>query len=92
MCLPPLWGALTVGGSRLAGGSMAGVTDEGETAVTEEQVQQLQYFWLERGDLTRWIGFQAALADLAREHPEVLKAWQDYLTARMILDAVIKQL
>jgi len=49
---------------------------------------QLKYFWQERGNLERWVGWQTA-KDIP---PEVLKAHADYVTARNILDAVIEAL
>lgn len=44
----------------------------------DEAVEMLRYFWEEKGDPTRWTGWDAAKA----EFPLIAKAWDAYLEAR----------
>lgn len=60
--------------------------------LTDEDKRNISYFWTCKGDLERWSGWEAAKPALAREYPEVLKAWEDYKTSIQTLDAVVKLL
>lgn len=53
-------------------------------------INMLAYWWEERGDLERWARFNRE--HLAREFPAVLKAWDDYKTSRLELDAVVRDM
>lgn len=56
----------------------------------EDQISMLTYFWQEKGDLERWVGFDRE--KLGREFPAVLKAWDDYKASEAVLSAVIRDL
>jgi hypothetical protein len=48
----------------------------------------LRIFWDEKRDLERWAGFDRA--EVAAKYPEVLKAWDDYVLAGKLLNAVLQ--
>lgn len=50
--------------------------------------RSIQYFWQEKGDLERFTGFDREY--LAREFPEVLKAWDNYKFSRVVLGALVR--
>lgn len=52
----------------------------------------LKYFWEEKGNIERYVGFEAMKPKLQEQFPEVLKAWNDYKTSERIFDAVITSL
>lgn len=54
----------------------------------ESAASMLEYFWQEKGDIERWVGFDRDM--LAAEFPAVLKAWDDYKASRAVLDAVVR--
>ena len=56
----------------------------------EDAINMLAYFWEEKGDLERWTDFDRE--HLARDFPAVLKAWDDYKTSRLVLDAVVRDM
>lgn len=56
----------------------------------EETARLLAYFWESKGDIEGWSGFDRET--VAREFPAVLKAWDDYKTSRLVLDAVIRDM
>lgn len=62
------------------------------TPLTDEDKSDIVYFWREKGDLTRLCSWERIKPALAREYPEVLKAWEDYRTSIRTLNAVIRNL
>ncbi len=60
--------------------------------LTEEDIRSISYFWLEKHDLERWAGWEEAKPAVARQFPELLKAWEDYKTNARTLDAVVKNM
>lgn len=56
----------------------------------EDAVNMLAYFWEEKGNLERWADFDRGY--LAQEFPAVLKAWDDYKSSRLVLDAVVRDM
>jgi len=60
--------------------------------LTEGDILNLQYFWEEKNDFERMIGFEELIPILEKEKPEVLKAWNDYKTSIKILDVLMKNL
>jgi hypothetical protein len=50
----------------------------------------LVYFWEEKGDLERFTGWEELQPALHLHHPEILKAWNDYKTAKRLLSAVLR--
>lgn len=63
-----------------------------KTTLTEQDLDNLEYFWQERKDLERLSNFEEIIPILEKEKPEVLKAWDDYKASRNILDLVIRNL
>ena len=65
-----------------------------KTMATEESreayADMMRYFWEEKGDIERYASFSRERT--ATEFPEVLKAWDDYNTARKVLSAVLRGL
>ena len=63
-----------------------------ENKLTEQDLNDLQYFWQEKEDLERLSTFERLIPILEKEKPEVLKAWNDYKSSKKILDIVIDSL
>ena len=63
-----------------------------DTPLTDEDKGDIVYFWQEKRDLSRLCSWERIKPAVAREYPEILKAWEDYLTAIRTLNAVVKQL
>ena len=61
-----------------------------EYKLTDEDLSSIAYFWLEKGDLERWTGWEQAKPAVARQYPEILKAWEDYKTSIRTMNAVVK--
>ena len=58
------------------------------TPIKDDDWNMLDYFWKEKGDVTRWCDwdkFKAAHPD----HP-VVEAWTRYKAAEAMLDVVVK--
>jgi len=60
--------------------------------LTEEQINDLKYFWEEKGDLERLYNFEELKPKIQEQFPELLKAWYDYKASIKIMDAVVKSL
>jgi hypothetical protein len=60
--------------------------------LTEQDLEDLKYFWQYKEDLERLSSFEKLLPLIEKEKPEVLKAWNDYKTSRKILDIVMNNL
>ena len=60
--------------------------------ITKDEIVMLQYFWEEKGNIERYIGFEVLKPKLEKQFPEVLKAWNDYKASERILDAVMSTL
>jgi hypothetical protein len=56
----------------------------------DSELDTLQYFWKAKGDLRRYTGWDVLHAELAARRPDILKAWNDYKAAEMILTAVLE--
>lgn len=53
-----------------------------------ELASSLQYFWTEKGDITRASDFDREA--VRREFPGVLMAWDNYVTARLVMEEMVK--
>lgn len=60
--------------------------------LTEEQIQDLKYFWLEKGDLERYCDFELLKPQIQEQIPELIKAWNDYKASIKILNLVVENL
>lgn len=58
--------------------------------MTENDLNMIDYFWFEKEDIERWSSWKERLPIIQSTHPEIVKAWEDYKTARRLLGAVIK--
>lgn len=56
--------------------------------VTQSDVDNIQFFMESRGDPSRYVDFDR----IAKERPELRKAYDDWITAKKILRAVVKSL
>ena len=60
--------------------------------LTEEEINDLKYFWEDKGDLERYCHFEGLKPKIQQQFPELLKAWYDYKASIGIMNAVIKNL
>ena len=60
--------------------------------LTQEQIEDLKYFWLDLGDLERYCDFEKLKPQIQEEFPELLKAWNDYKMSIKILNLVTRSL
>jgi hypothetical protein len=60
------------------------------SGMTEEDLNMLDYFWFQKEDIERWSSWKERRGIIQQSHPEIVKAWDDYQTARRILSAIIK--
>jgi hypothetical protein len=60
--------------------------------LTEEEINDLAYFWEDKGDLERYCYFEDLKPKIQQQFPELLKAWYDYKASVGIMNAVIKNL
>ena len=60
--------------------------------ITEEDLNLIRYFWEEKGDLTRWHAWEEKSASLWKEYPVLMSAWEQYIRAYTVLNAVVKDL
>lgn len=56
----------------------------------EQELDMLRYFWTEKGDVERYVGWKELQPVLAARRPDILKAWNDHKAAEMILSAVLE--
>jgi len=56
----------------------------------QDMLWALTYYWEENGDIERWSSFDRE--KVAAEFPELLKAWDDYVTAQKVMNAVVRGL
>lgn len=55
-------------------------------------IRVIKYFWLERGDLARMSNWKELEVQLKIEHPEIVDAWQRYVSAEHTLTTLVKAL
>lgn len=60
--------------------------------LTNEEKQDLIYFWEETGDLERYCHFEKLLPKINNEFPELLNAWYSYKNSITLLDTMIEKL
>ena len=56
----------------------------------EGEVATLRYFWQEKGDVTRYVGWEELRPVLRERRPEIVKAWDDYVESKRRLSAVLR--
>jgi hypothetical protein len=62
------------------------MSDDKKTLSAADRIW-LEYFWHEKGDLTRWAGWDEAL--MQRVRPDIVQAWRDYQAAKAVLDKLV---
>lgn len=55
--------------------------------LTNEDLEMLRYFWEEKGDMERYVGYEIKLEALKVQFPEIIKANEDYKASRRVLGA-----
>ncbi len=60
--------------------------------LTVHDYDMVYYFWTERGRIDGWGDWDKLKPLFAEKHPELIKAWDDYKTARKILELVVEHL
>ncbi len=60
--------------------------------MTRDDLKMIRYFWEEKEDIERYVGYEEILPDLERDYPAIVKAWKDYKASRDILSAVIRDI
>lgn len=63
-----------------------------EKKLTDEDYSMIQYFHREKGDVTRWCGWEEAKEHLKVEHPALWHAFQQVEISNQILDALLEKL
>lgn len=58
--------------------------------LTEEQLNDLKYFWEFKGDLERYSSFEELKPIIQQDYPEIIKAWNDYKASIAILNLVME--
>ena len=56
--------------------------------LTREDMGILRYFWEEYRDITRYSKYEEILSTLKKEHPEIVKAWEEYKVAKQRLNGL----
>lgn len=51
----------------------------------------LWYFHFERGDVTRWAGWEHKQSELKKENPELYKALEDLNAANSTIEVLLKR-
>ena len=60
--------------------------------ITQGDLDSVRYFWKEFSDIERWALWRKKLPELTAEYPLLVKAWNEYLMARQLLDIVVDHL
>lgn len=58
--------------------------------LTSEDKSSIQYFWEEKGDLTRWTGWKEKLDIIKSEYPELVRAVENLTIAERTISAIVK--
>ena len=58
--------------------------------LTEEQLNDLKYFWQYKGDLERYSSFEKLIPILKRDYPEIISSWNSYKGTIKILDLIME--
>lgn len=58
---------------------------------TDEELEQVAYWWLHRGDLERWSGWKECRPKLEVHCPEIVRAWDAHNASYRILSDAVKK-
>jgi len=60
--------------------------------ITKDDLRSVQYFWGEKGDLTRLSGWEERLDEFEKEIPMFVFAWKNYMIAKAAVDSLAERL
>ena len=60
--------------------------------LTESQLNDLIYFWVEKQDLERWTEFEDLKSSIEEYHPHVMRAWKMYKDGESYMDMVMRDI
>ena len=60
--------------------------------LTKGDIWNVQYFWLEKGNVERMSSWEKLRPLFEKEHPEVVKCWDEYKMAKRLLTLVVHAL
>ena len=60
--------------------------------IDDEEINTIQYFWQDKGDLSRYAGWEKLQPILQVECPELLLAWNQYKIYERIIDRIVDSL
>lgn len=66
------------------------MTNDEEPTDAEVVRSMLRYFWEEKDDIERWVGYDAEWME--KHMPHILYLWNEYKESKRRLDAAIKDL
>lgn len=58
--------------------------------LTPEDKSSIQYFWEEKGDLTRWVEWNHKIDIIKNEYPELIRAVENLTIAERTISAIVK--
>mgnify|MGYP003147317607 CR=1 FL=1 len=71
---------------------IADKVEDMDKKISMEDLRMVKYYWEEKEDLLSWCDWENRKGAIQEFAPEVVKAWEDYFTARRILCAVIESI
>lgn len=60
--------------------------------LTEDDINMLDYFWAEKEDLERWVGWEDRKDFIKNVKPELIEAWENYKKSKETISRIIKEL
>lgn len=61
-----------------------------QRAITERDIREIYFFWMEKNDPTRYCDWEAIQEDLMVKYPEIYTAYMSLKLSTITFDAVIK--
>lgn len=60
--------------------------------LSDQDKAMIVYFWEEKGDLTRWCGWEEKKPLIEAEFPELIKALKDFEVAEKMISLVVRSI
>jgi hypothetical protein len=60
--------------------------------VTEDDINMIDYFINQKGDITRWCHWEKRKEEIEKEYPELIAALNNLTIAERTLNAVVKNI
>lgn len=57
--------------------------------LTEQQIDDLKYFWWEKGDLERWCDFEKLKPQIEKEFPRIIYLWEEHKSCVKMLNVIM---